>query len=212
MEVEAWLARAAATQPERAALETSAGDWSYARLHDAARFAAGELIERGAGRGTRVAIALPAGLEFAQALHACLLLGAVAVPVDLRLAPAERERIAAGADVRVEQPLGEGPVPASLPGVGTHELDATAVVIHTSGTTSTPRPVELTYGNLLWSAFGSAVALGLDRRRALAVRAAAVACRRAVDPACARRSTRPAPSCTSASRRTACCTRSRSSA
>jgi O-succinylbenzoic acid--CoA ligase len=162
MEVEAWLARAAATQPERAALQTPGGDWSYARLHDAARFAAGRLSERGAGRGTRVAIALPAGLEFAQALHACLLLGAVAVPVDLRLSPAERDRIAARAEVLVEQPLGEGSVPASLPGVGTHELDATAVVIHTSGTTSAPRPVELTYGNLLWSAFGSAVALGLD--------------------------------------------------
>ncbi len=43
-----------------------------------------------------------------------------------------------------------------------HDLDATAVVIHTSGTTAAPRPVELTYGNLLWSALGSAVALGLD--------------------------------------------------
>ncbi len=164
MEVEAWLARAAAKQPEHTALQTPGGDWSYARLYDAARFAAGELIERGAGPGARVAIALPAGLEFAQALHACLLLGAVAVPVDLRLAPAEREQIATGADVLVEQPLGEGPVPASLPGVDTHELDATAAVIHTSGTTSAPRPVELTYGNFMWSALGSAVALGLDRR------------------------------------------------
>jgi O-succinylbenzoic acid--CoA ligase len=45
-----------------------------------------------------------------------------------------------------------------------HDLDATAVVVHTSGTTSSPRPVELTYGNLLWSALGSAVALGLDPR------------------------------------------------
>ena len=36
------------------------------------------------------------------------------------------------------------------------------VVIHTSGTTAAPRPVELTYGNFLWSALGSAVALGLD--------------------------------------------------
>ena len=35
-------------------------------------------------------------------------------------------------------------------------------MIHTSGTTSAPRPVELTYGNFLWSALGSAVALGLD--------------------------------------------------
>jgi o-succinylbenzoate---CoA ligase len=164
MEVEAWLARAAATQPERTALETPGGDWSYARLHDAARFAAGELIERGVRRGTRVAIALPAGLEFAQALHACLLLGAVAVPVDLRLAPGEHGRIVAGADVLIEQSLGDGPAPASVPGAGTHELDATAVVIHTSGTTSSPRPVELTYGNFMWSAFGSAVALGLDHR------------------------------------------------
>jgi O-succinylbenzoic acid--CoA ligase len=47
-------------------------------------------------------------------------------------------------------------------GWGTHDLDATAIVVHTSGTTSAGRPVELTYGNWLWSALGSAVALGLD--------------------------------------------------
>jgi O-succinylbenzoic acid--CoA ligase len=164
MEVEAWLARAATARPEHDALLTPAGDWSYARLHEAARFAAGELVARGAGAGSRVAIALPAGLEFAQALHACLLLGAIAVPVDLRLAPGERERIAVGADVLVEDPLGLGPAPADVPIRGVHELDDIAVVIHTSGTTSSPRPVELSYGNLLWSALGSAVALGLDPR------------------------------------------------
>ena len=43
-----------------------------------------------------------------------------------------------------------------------HDLDAVAAVIHTSGTTSAPKPIELTYGNFLWSALGSAVALGLD--------------------------------------------------
>src|SRR5207253_2458830 len=42
----------------------------------------------------------------------------------------------------------------------THDLDAVALLIHTSGTTAAPREVELTYGNVLWSAFGSAVALG----------------------------------------------------
>jgi O-succinylbenzoic acid--CoA ligase len=35
-------------------------------------------------------------------------------------------------------------------------------VIYTSGTTSAPRSVALSYGNFLWSALGSAVALGLD--------------------------------------------------
>jgi O-succinylbenzoic acid--CoA ligase len=179
MVVEAWLARAAAAAPGATAIETPAGSWSYAELHAAARAGAGELAARGAGPGELVAIALPAGLAFAQALHACMLLGAVAVPVDLRLSAAERERVASGSTVTVHEPLtgGEGLAggaeglrdDARLPGAsaGTaagHDLDAVAAVIHTSGTTSAPRPMELTYGNLLWSALGSAVALGLDPR------------------------------------------------
>jgi O-succinylbenzoic acid--CoA ligase len=165
-------------RPERTALRTLRGDWSYARLYAAARFAADELTARGATRGARVAIALPAGKAFAQTLHACLLLGAVAVPVDLRLSEPERARIAAGATVLVDEPLGEGPMAGGglTAGAGpvgdgsavggaeslTHGLDAVAVVIHTSGTSAAPRPVELTYGNILFSALGSAVALGLD--------------------------------------------------
>ncbi len=163
MEVEAWLARAASSRPDRAALETPRGDWSYARLYAAARFGAGALRARGAGAGGRVAIALPAGLDFAQALHACLLLGAIAVPVDLRLGAREQALLSDGADVVVAEPLGEGPDPGRLPAVPRHELDAPAVVIHTSGTTAAPRPVELTYANLLWSALGSAAALGVEQ-------------------------------------------------
>jgi o-succinylbenzoate---CoA ligase len=162
MQVEAWLARAAAARPEQTALRTPRGEWSYARLYAAARFAAGELTARGAVPGARVAIALPAGLDLAQALHACLLMGAVAVPVDLRLSASERARIADGAAVLVSEPFGEGPLAQAPMLAWTHELDATAVVIHTSGTTAAPRPVELTYGNFLWSALGSSVALGLD--------------------------------------------------
>jgi O-succinylbenzoic acid--CoA ligase len=167
MEVEAWLARAARARPEHMALATPAGTWSYAQLHAAARAGAGELQARGVTPGARVAIALPAGLELAQALHACLLLGAVAVPVDLRLAEAERALVADGVALLVDQPLapaGESGEHdgSSFPGEGVHDLDATAVVIHTSGTTAAPRPVALTYGNILWSALGSAVALGLD--------------------------------------------------
>ena len=43
-----------------------------------------------------------------------------------------------------------------------HDLDAVAAVIHTSGTSGPAKAVELTYGNWLWSALGSATALGLD--------------------------------------------------
>ncbi len=162
MGVDGWLARAALARPDRIALQTPGGDWSYTRLHAAARFAAGQLQARGAGPGAPVAIALEAGVDFAQTLHACLLLGAVAVPVDLRLSAPEQALIVAGTAVLVDQPLGEGPSPDAIPASCEHDLDASAVVIHTSGTTAAPRPIELTYGNFLWSALGSAVALGLD--------------------------------------------------
>jgi O-succinylbenzoic acid--CoA ligase len=170
MIVEGWLARAAAARPEGVALQAPHDSLSYAELLASACRGAAELVARGAGPGQRVAIALPPGLAFAQALHACLLLGAIAVPVDLRLLPAEREQIAAGAVVCVEEPLSTEAHPHHSPGVmfpdryaaARHDLAATAVVIHTSGTTSAPKPIELTYGNFLWSALGSAAALGLD--------------------------------------------------
>ncbi|HTA36430.1 MAG TPA: AMP-binding protein [Solirubrobacteraceae bacterium] len=166
MLVEAWLSRAAASRPDHVALQTPAGRCSYAELLDGASAAAAQLAQEGAGPGGRVAIALAPGIDFACALHACMLLGAVAVPVDLRLSASERDAIASGCVLRVEQPLagpaGGGDEASAIAARARHELDATAVVIHTSGTSSAPKPVELTYGNLLWSAFGSAVALGLD--------------------------------------------------
>ena len=164
MALEAWLERAARTAPAAIAVETPVGVCSYAELLERARRGAGELTARGAGQGERVAIALPAGLDFVCALHACLLLGAVAVPVDLRLGERERATIMEGAAVVVDEPL-RAPGGRGVRGRGsdpTHDLDAVAAVIHTSGTTSAPKPVELTYGNFLWSALGSAVALGLD--------------------------------------------------
>jgi O-succinylbenzoic acid--CoA ligase len=166
MVVDTWLERAAASAPSAIAVQTPHGICSYRELLGRAQAGAGELAARGARRGERVAIALPAGLDFVCALHACLLLGAVAVPVDLRLGERERAAIVDGTAVVVDEPLrvaggrgagGRGSDP-------THDLDAVAAVIHTSGTTSAPKPVELTYGNFLWSALGSAVALGLDPR------------------------------------------------
>lgn len=165
MQVEAWLQRAARSAPTRIALETPRAGVSYRELAQLALAGAQELRERGVRCGERVAIALPAGIELVQALHACMLVGAVAVPIDLRLTPEERESMVAGGVV-VDRPLRAGVVEGGesetiLEG-SSHELDAVCAVIHTSGTTSAPRPIELTYGNFLWSALGSSVALGVD--------------------------------------------------
>jgi O-succinylbenzoic acid--CoA ligase len=145
MEVEPWLPRAARRRPHARAL----GTLTYAELDERVRRAAGAL---GARPGDRVAIALPPGREFAVALHACLIAGAVAVPVDLRLP----DPPLAGATTVVDEPLGDGAAARPLP----HDLDAAAIVVHTSGTTSEPRAIELTFGNWLWSALGSGAALG----------------------------------------------------
>jgi O-succinylbenzoic acid--CoA ligase len=131
---------------------------TYAELETRARAAAGALRELGVGLGDRVALALPAGIEFVVALHGCLLAGAVAVPIDLRLTRTEREMRMAGAKTLVDEPL-EGP---PITEAAELALDAVATLMHTSGTTAAPRPVPLTYGNWLASALGSAVALGLD--------------------------------------------------
>ena len=173
-EVAPWLVRAANARPDVVAVETPAGSCSYGELLAASSVAARSFSERGIGAGHRVAIALPPGLDFAYALHACLLLGAIAVPIDLRLSAVEQEKSAAGAAVLVGQRFfydldlrsaGRGdarPVKEAAP--ASHDLNATAVLIHTSGTSAAPKPIELTYGNLLWSALGSAVALGLDQQ------------------------------------------------
>lgn len=169
MQVEAWLARAARTMPTAVALQTPRAALTYAELWGAARRGAAELTELGAARGERVAIALPAGIDFAVALHACLLLGAVAVPIDLRLTRGEQARTIAGARALVDTPLSaRAPLAVVKPDFRRapvsyeHELDDVCVIVHTSGTTSAARPVQLTYGNFLWSALGSGVALGVD--------------------------------------------------
>ena len=191
MIVEGWLPRAAAARPGGVALQTSDGALTYAELLAGASAGAAELAARGAGPGRRVAIALAPGLAFARALHACLLLGAIAVPIDLRLTAAERERLAADVAVLVEEPLalGAGRGDADCYATARHDLESTAVVIHTSGTTSAPKPIEAHLRQLPVER----ARLGRRARsrppRALAVRAAALTRRRPVDTACARRST-----------------------
>jgi O-succinylbenzoic acid--CoA ligase len=154
-----WLQLAARKQPERVAIEGPERSLTYAELSAAAIDAAGALRQLGVRRGSRVALALAPGAEFVIALHGCLLTGAAAVPIDLRITERERGEWIARADVVVSQPLGRSQAP---PPPGISAGDPAVAVMHTSGTTAAPKPVVLTHRNFLASALGSAVALGLD--------------------------------------------------
>jgi O-succinylbenzoic acid--CoA ligase len=155
--VDAWLPRAAARHPDRPAINAL----TYADLLAEVDATARRLAGRGVRPFDRVGIALAPGESFCIALHAVLRLGAVAVPVDVRLSARERDRVVEGTTTVIDGPVIGTPA-AETRLRERHDLDAPAIVVHTSGTSGTPKAVELTFGNWLWSALGSAVALGLD--------------------------------------------------
>ena len=151
-----WLAVAAHEHPDRVAIEAPDGTLTYAELRQRAADIATAIVDSGA---RRVAIALPAGAEFVAALHGCWFAGAAAVPIDLRLSAEERAARTADALV-IDRPL--GPSPTAEPRMMRRDDGGIAAVLHTSGTTSAPKPVELTFGNFAASARGSGRALGVD--------------------------------------------------
>lgn len=155
--MQTWLARAARIRGERAALVLADGEaLSYAALFERAAWVAGALRERGVGAGDRVALELRSA-ELVPALHGCMLLGAVAVPVDLRLTEGERSLRRADSKLVLQELATGEPISE-----GERSLDEIATVMFTSGTTGGPKEVLLSYDNWLSSAFGSALALGLD--------------------------------------------------
>jgi O-succinylbenzoic acid--CoA ligase len=146
------------------ALRADGVELNYAELEQEATAAARRLASRGVRRDSVVVIELPAGLDHVVLLHALMLLGAVAYPLNTRLSDSERqaELRRAVAALVVSEPDHLGTTEADLPLLREHDLDAIHCRILTSGTAGRPRPVDLTYGNHLWSAVGSAFNLGVD--------------------------------------------------
>lgn len=146
--------------PTRPALLWNEERIEYAALDALAARAAGALRERGVGRGDRVALVLPNRPAFVAAYHGALRLGAVVVPVNPLMSEREvRERVAdAGARLVVTDEL-DGPELGRVePGAG----DDVAVILYSSGTTETPKRIELTHGGLRTNAEYLALeALGL---------------------------------------------------
>jgi O-succinylbenzoic acid--CoA ligase len=158
-----WLAQRAETCPDRPAVIDGPRSLDYADLEREATAAARRLGAQGARRDSTIAISAPAGLDYAVALHALMKLGACALPLDPRLAPEERDRVEGAANpvFTIETLSDLGSHEADLPLLGELELDDACTRVLTSGTSGSSKLVELTYGNHLWSAVGSAFNLGV---------------------------------------------------
>jgi len=97
-------------------------------------------------------------------VHALMKLGAVLLPLSPRLSAEERVGVIAAEEPAVDlDDAGElTQTEADLPLLGEHDMDDIAARVMTSGSTGTPDPIDLTYGNFLWSAVGSAFNIGVE--------------------------------------------------
>jgi long-chain acyl-CoA synthetase len=154
MKLATFLAAHAARRPDHVAVISGDRRMRFAELDESTTRAADALRRRGVGVGDRVAILLPNGIEFVQALLATIKAGAVAVPVNTRLSPEEMDYILddcapaavfSGSDIHIGGLVGEGAV--DLPEVPVDFSDC--VISYTSGTTGKPKGAVLTQENYI---------------------------------------------------------------
>ncbi len=167
-----WPARRARITPDRTALTGPGRTLTYAGLAERVARYAGTLRGVGVRCGDRVAYLGVNAVEVFETFFACWLLGAVAVPLNYRLAGPEIRYMLedCGASALVHSadaaalvaavaprchvlPLAEfdylaGPPIADVPPVG---LDDPALILYTSGTTGRPKGAVLTHGSMTWN-------------------------------------------------------------
>jgi O-succinylbenzoic acid--CoA ligase len=164
MKLDDWLAQRSQSCPERTALIAEGAAVTYAELEAEATWVARRLIAHGVRRGSIVAMTMHPRREQVVMVHALLKVGAVLLPLGPRLSAEERAGIIAAEEPAVDlDDAGElTQTEADLPLLGEHDMDHVACRVLTSGSTGTPDPVGLTYGNFLWSAVGSAFNIGVE--------------------------------------------------
>lgn len=182
-----WLACQARAVPGRLALVAGDVRWTFADLDRQARRTARRLASLGVRDGDRVALLLRNSAAYVALTHALARLGAVAVPLNVRLAVPElrwqladaspRTLVSDAAAAARALEAAEG-LPRLEHVAVVHELDALPEadvplrehvdlasvqgIVYTSATSGRPKGVLLSFGNHWWSALGSALRLGLD--------------------------------------------------
>lgn len=171
-----WPARRARTDPRAVALVEGDHRTTYGDLDSRVNRLANALSDRGVGPGDRVAYLGFNAITFAETMFAVARLGAVFLPVNTRLAPAELAYVLADSDacLLIHQPdFGElvataapdhervvvapdgsydglildDDSPVDVP-VGADDL---FMLQYTSGTSGRPKGVMLTHGNVIWN-------------------------------------------------------------
>lgn len=164
MKLDNWLAQRALTCPNRVALVSEGDSITYAELEAEATLVARRLAAHGVRRGSSTVLAMRPSRDYIVLLHALTKLGAVAIPLSPALT-AEERRVALegqGDVVLLDEAATLTRTEADMPLLGEHDMSEPHCRIATSGTAGTPQLIELTFGNHLWSAVGSAFNIGVS--------------------------------------------------
>ena len=183
-----WLDAAARSYPDRLALAFEAQRWSYAELRTMSAAAAARIADSSSRRNERIGILSSNRPGWVFAAHAATMLGVPFVPLNWRQSTAEiawqvrdaqitcliadDDRLNAAtaigkrdsvAILRMNDLESAEVVPGARPGPSRIDLRDDAAILYTSGTTGRPKGARITYGNLWFSAVGSALYLGHAR-------------------------------------------------
>ncbi|PWU17272.1 MAG: acyl-CoA dehydrogenase [Candidatus Rokuibacteriota bacterium] len=136
---------------------------TYGELWDRAARVAGGLQAEGVGRGDRVAIRLPNGVDWVLAFFGAQLAGAAVVPVNMRFKESEVAYVIEDSGAAftfgedADLPDGE---PAVTDDLGPDEL---AAIFYTSGTTGFPKGAMTSHGNFMANSENAIRCLFVDR-------------------------------------------------
>ncbi len=146
-----------------AVVEVGGEALTFSQLWSRAARVAGGLRSAGVGRGDRVAIRLPNGLDWVLAFWGTQLAGAVVVPVNTRFKESEVDYVVSDSGAAhvfapdVALPEGEPFVVEDL------EPEELAAIFYTSGTTGFPKGAMTSHANFLANIENAFRCIGVDR-------------------------------------------------
>jgi O-succinylbenzoic acid--CoA ligase len=164
MKLDDWLSQRSQSCPDRTALLADGAEMTYAELEAEATWVARRLAAHGVRRGSTAALTMHPRREQVVLMHALMKLGAALLPLGPRLTTAERVAIVSAEEpiIDLDDPGQLTQTEADMPLLGEHDMDDVCCRVLTSGSTGTPRPIPLSYGNFLWNAVGSGFNIGVQ--------------------------------------------------